>query len=96
MTKFKYYGFTLYNLIIIELLYILQIKKIVEADGVTRLDQYAAIEFGNENGINWWIIAAASGIGYPLQVIPGTIVRVPTNISEVFGVLVWVVQNMIK
>ena len=51
-----------------------------------RLDYLAGINYG-DSGL-WWIIAAASGIGYALQVPPGTVLRIPNNITEVFGVIV--------
>tara|TARA_Y100001937_G_C6939980_1_gene249908 strand:+ start:193 stop:498 length:306 start_codon:yes stop_codon:yes gene_type:complete len=51
-----------------------------------RLDYLAGINYGDSS--LWWVLAAASGIGYALQVPPGTIIRIPTSISEVFGVLV--------
>ena len=51
-----------------------------------RLDYLAGINYG-DSGL-WWVIAAASGIGYGLQVPPGTIIRIPSNITEAFGVLV--------
>jgi hypothetical protein len=51
-----------------------------------RLDYLAGIYYGNSS--YWWILAAASGIGYALQVPPGTVIRVPNSISDVFGVLV--------
>ena len=51
-----------------------------------RLDYIAGINYGDSS--LWWIIAAASGIGYALQVPPGTILRVPSSISQVFEVLV--------
>ena len=35
----------------------------------------------------WWVLAAASGIGWSLQVPPGTIIKVPTSVSELFGVI---------
>jgi nucleoid-associated protein YgaU len=50
-----------------------------------RLDYLAGIFYGDS--ALWWVLAAASGIGYALQVTPGTIIRVPSSISEVFGVL---------
>ena len=34
-----------------------------------RLDHYAQVYYGN--GLNWWIIAAASGIRWPLGIGPG-------------------------
>ena len=49
--------------------------KVVE--GVSRLDHYAQKYYGD--GLNWWIIAAASGIGWWLQVTPGTRLRIPLD-----------------
>ena len=49
--------------------------------GEERLDVLAGRLYGD--GRNWWIIAAASNIGYGLQVPPGTRIVVPTNLSEV-------------
>jgi hypothetical protein len=51
-----------------------------------RLDYLAGIFYGDSS--LWWILAASSGIGYALQVPPGTVIRVPTSLAEVFGVLV--------
>jgi hypothetical protein len=50
-----------------------------------RLDYLAGINYGDSSF--WWILASASGIGYALQVPPGTIIRIPNSISEVFGVI---------
>jgi len=52
-----------------------------------RLDYLAGRFYGDSS--LWWVIAAASGIGYALQVQPGTILRIPTSLNSVFGVLVW-------
>ena len=49
-----------------------------------RLDYLAGKYYGDSS--LWWIIAAASGIGYALQVPPGTLIRVPTNPGEAIGV----------
>lgn len=46
-----------------------------------RLDALAGQIYGD--GQLWWVIAAASGIGWWLQVPPGTRVVVPTDINEV-------------
>jgi len=46
-----------------------------------RLDSLAAEAYGDPS--YWWIIAAASGIGWGLQLPPGTIVRIPSNLSQV-------------
>ena len=40
-----------------------------------RLDVIAGIEYGNSS--YWWIIAAASNIGWGLQVPPGTSLKIP-------------------
>jgi|OM-RGC.v1.031034171 hypothetical protein len=50
-----------------------------------RLEHIAASAYGSSS--LWWIIAAASGIGWGLQVPPGTLLRVPTNISAVLSLL---------
>ena len=46
-----------------------------------RLDHVAGVAYGSSS--LWWIIAAASGIGWGLQLPPGTIVRIPKDISAV-------------
>ena len=46
-----------------------------------RLDILAGKYYGN--GSLWWIIAAASGIGWGLQAPPGTNLRIPTDIGQV-------------
>ena len=40
-----------------------------------RLDQIAHRTYGD--GTMWWVIAAASNIGWWLQVPPGTVLRIP-------------------
>lgn len=57
--------------------------KILE-DG-ERLDQIAGNAYLDSS--YWWVIAAASGIGWGLQVPPGTVLRIPSSLSQVFGVL---------
>jgi len=49
-----------------------------------RLDHYAYEYYGDAN--NWWIIAAASGIGWWMQVPEGVVLRVPINLQEVMTV----------
>ena len=51
-----------------------------------RLDYLAGKFYGDAS--LWWVIAAASGIGYALQVQPGTILRIPISINDVFGALI--------
>jgi hypothetical protein len=46
-----------------------------------RLDIIAGKSYKNSN--LWWIIAAASGIGWGLQVPAGTVLRIPTNLDQV-------------
>ena len=50
-----------------------------------RLDIIAGRVYGNSK--LWWVIAAASGIGWALQVPPGTVLYVPTNVSSIVGLL---------
>ena len=46
-----------------------------------RLDSIAGERYGD--GRMWWIIAAASGIGWAPQCPPGTRLRIPRLLSEV-------------
>ena len=46
-----------------------------------RLDMIAGQLYGD--GRLWWIIAAASGIGWPLQVPPGTLLTIPLSLEQV-------------
>ena len=48
-----------------------------------RLDQIAGIFYNDST--YWWAIAAASGIGWGLQVPPGTVLRIPKSIGDVLG-----------
>lgn len=50
-----------------------------------RLDQLAGSVYGDSS--LWWIIAAASGIGWSLQLPAGTLVRVPTDLSAVYEIV---------
>ena len=50
-----------------------------------RLDTLAALMYGDS--AYWWAIAAASGIGWSLQVPPGTYLRIPINLNDVFRAL---------
>ena len=49
--------------------------------GSQRLDTLAGFIYGDSG--NWWIIAAASGIGWGLQVPAGTRLLVPTDLAQV-------------
>ena len=55
-------------------------ETIVSEEG-DRLDHVAAKKLGD--GRLWWVIAAASRIGWWLQVPPGTVLRVPTNMAQI-------------
>lgn len=50
-----------------------------------RLDHIAFKVWGDAT--LWWIIAAASGIGWPTQLVAGTYVRIPTDLSAVYNIL---------
>jgi len=49
-----------------------------------RLDNISAEFYGSS--IYWWVIAAASGIGWGLQSPPGTIIRVPSNLGQILAI----------
>ena len=51
----------------------------------TRLDIIAFEAYGDAT--LWWIIAAASGIGWSMQLSPGTYIRVPTNIYTIYELM---------
>ena len=55
--------------------------KIVVSRQGQRLDILAALNYGNAQ--LWWVIAAASGVGWGLQIPPGTLVKIPTNLEQV-------------
>ena len=44
-----------------------------------RLDYLSGLYYKDSSF--WWVIAAASGIGYALQVPPRTVLRIPQNIT---------------
>lgn len=46
-----------------------------------RLDRLAGEFYGD--GTLWWVIAAASGIGWFLQIPAGVVLAIPTDINEV-------------
>ena len=53
--------------------------------GFGRLDTIAGFQYGDSS--LWWIIAAASGIGWGLQVPPGTRIVIPLDVEEI-GILI--------
>jgi len=59
---------------------VIPFKTLVISQG-QRLDTVAGREYGDAT--LWWVIAAASDIGWSPQVPPGTILRVPTNLTTI-------------
>jgi len=53
--------------------------------GFGRLDTIAGFQY-NDSSL-WWVIAAASGIGWSLQVPPGTRIVIPSDIEEIRNLL---------
>ena len=50
-----------------------------------RLDQLAGAVYGDSS--YWWVIAAASKIGWAMQLPQGTLLRIPKNLTEVIEIL---------
>ena len=50
-----------------------------------RLDSLAMLYYKSSEF--WWVIAAASGIGWSLQIPPGTLLYIPKSIDEVIRYL---------
>lgn len=57
----------------------------IELKEKQRLDQLAGSVYKDSS--YWWVIAAASGIGWSLQVPAGTIIRIPTSLDNVMSIL---------
>ena len=55
--------------------------KTVISDSSKRLDHYSLDQYGDSK--YWWVIAAASGIGWLLQIPPGIILYIPTNLDQI-------------
>lgn len=53
--------------------------------GSERLDILAGKIYGNSS--LWWVIAAASGIGWGMQVPPGTMLRIPSDLGKISGMI---------
>jgi len=51
------------------------IRETITLTGNQRLDHLAAIHYGDSRF--WWVLAAASEIGWGLQLPPGTIINIP-------------------
>lgn len=50
-----------------------------------RLDHIASELYGDAK--LWWVIAAASNIGWWLQAPPGTVLIIPTEVESIGGIL---------
>lgn len=50
-----------------------------------RLDIIAAKYLGDAR--LWWIVAACSGVGWAMQVPPGTVLNIPVNIAEISALI---------
>ena len=50
-----------------------------------RLDQLAGAVYGDSS--YWWVIAAASKIGWGMQLPQGTVLKIPKNLSDVIEIL---------
>lgn len=59
--------------------------RVFTLQGAERLDTIAGREYGDSS--NWWIIAAASGIGWALQVPPGTRIVVPLDLDVIIDLV---------
>ena len=53
--------------------------------GMERLDILAGRQYGD--GRLWWVIAAASGIGWALQCPPGTVLYIPTDLAQIKAIV---------
>jgi hypothetical protein len=60
------------------------VKQIV-LNGIERLDTIAGFEYGD--GRYWWVIAAASDIGWGMQLPAGTVLNIPSlkDIARLVG-----------
>ena len=57
----------------------------IELKEKQRLDHLAGAVYKDSS--YWWVIAAASGIGWGLQVPPGTVIRIPSSLEDVMSIL---------
>jgi hypothetical protein len=58
------------------------VTKLVE---LQRLDHVAAKAYGD--GTLWWVIAAASGIGWSMQCPAGTVLLIPSDLNQIFSLI---------
>ncbi len=60
-------------------------SQLYQIESSERLDHIAYRSYGD--GTLWWIIAAASGIGWPSQLAAGTYIRIPTDLGAVYQIM---------
>lgn len=58
--------------------------KEITVRGSERLDTLAGSIYGDAR--YWWVLAAASGIGWGMQIPVGTVILVPT-LNDIFGII---------
>jgi|TARA_R110000803_G_scaffold160151_1_gene224160 hypothetical protein len=61
-------------------------SQIIVMEEGKRLDQISGESYGDAG--YWWVIAAASGIGWGMQVPPGTLIKIPDSLEKVIGLLI--------
>ena len=59
--------------------------RVITLQGAERLDTIAGRTYGDAS--LWWIIAAASGIGWALQCPPGTRLVIPSDLSQISDIV---------
>ena len=62
----------------------IEVDSIVLEEG-SRLDHLAARHYADPN--YWWVIAAASSIGWGLQVPAGTVILIPRDLSSIVSLV---------
>ena len=63
---------------------IIQCSVLIMEEG-QRLDTIAGSVYGDSS--YWWVIVAASNIGWGLQVPPGTLLRVPRDLDQIMSII---------
>ena len=58
---------------------------ITQVNDHERLDHIAYKTYGD--GTLWWIIAAASGLGWSMQLSGGTYIRIPTDLQKIYSLM---------
>lgn len=63
----------------------IHIQREIVVRGAERLDTIAGVVYGDAR--YWWVLAAASDVGWALQVSPGTIIKIPvlSDVAKLIG-----------